>query len=83
MYIGPVAIQASDWSQSFLCYFDTFKPMPGEMRIVLQEFQPLLVKSGGREFEGGGQMVGRIVERYYNMMNESQSVWGSRLRHLP
>ncbi len=63
--------------------FAKFKPMPGEMRIVLQEFQQPLVKSGGREFEGGGQMVGKLVERYYNMMNESQSVWGSRLRHLP
>jgi hypothetical protein len=63
--------------------FDSFKPMPGEMLIVLQNFQKPLEKSGGREFDGGGQMVMRIVERYYNMMNESQSVWGSRLRHLP
>ncbi len=63
--------------------FAKFKPMPGEMKIVLQEFQKPLAKSGGREFDGGGQMAGRIVERYYNMMNESQSVWGSQLRHLP
>lgn len=63
--------------------FDAFKPMPGEMRIVLQDFQVPLAKSGGREFEGGGQTVMRIVERYYNMINESQSVWGSQLRHLP
>jgi hypothetical protein len=63
--------------------FDKFKPMPGEMRIVLQEFQKPLVKSGGREFEGAGQMVVRIVERYYDMMNECQSAWRSRLRHLP
>lgn len=63
--------------------FDRFKPMPGEMRIVLEEFQQPLVKSGGREFEGAGQMVMRLTERYYNMMNESQSVWGSQLRHLP
>jgi hypothetical protein len=63
--------------------FAKFKPMPGEMRIVLQEFQKPLAKSGGREFDGGGQMVMRITQRYYDMMNESQSVWGSRLRHLP
>lgn len=63
--------------------FDKFKPMPGEMRIVLQEFQEPLVKSGGREFDGAGQMVMRLTQRYYDMMNESQSVWGSRLRHLP
>ena len=63
--------------------FDDFKPMPGELLIVLQNFQKPLVKSDGREFEGGGQMMMRIVERHYNMMNESQSVWSSRLRHLP
>lgn len=63
--------------------FDDFKPMPGEMRIVLQDFQVPLAKSGGREFDGGGQMVMRLTERYYNMMNESQSVWRSQLRYLP
>ncbi len=63
--------------------FDRFKPMPGEMRIVLEEFQQPLVKSGGREFDGAGQMVMRLTQRYYDMMNESQSVWGSQLRHLP
>jgi hypothetical protein len=63
--------------------FAKFKPMPGEMRIVLQEFQTPLVKSGGREFDGAGQMVMRLTQRYYDMMNESQSVWGSQLRHLP
>jgi hypothetical protein len=63
--------------------FAKFKPMPGEMRIVLQEFQKPLVKSGGREFDGAGQMVMRLTQRYYDMMNESQSVWGSQLRHLP
>jgi hypothetical protein len=63
--------------------FAKFKPMPGEMKIVLQEFQKPLAKSGGREFDGGGQMVMRLTQRYYDMINESQSVWGSRLRHLP
>lgn len=63
--------------------FDDFKPIPGEMLSLLQAFQEPLRKSGGREFEGGAQMVGQIVQYYYNMMNESQSVWSSRLRHLP
>ena len=63
--------------------FAKFKPMPGEMKIVLQDFQKPLAKSGGREFDGGGQMVMRLTQRYYDMINESQSVWGSRLRHLP
>jgi hypothetical protein len=63
--------------------FYRFKPMPGEMRIVLRNFQKPLVKSKGREFDGAGEMVMRIIQRYYDMISESQSVWGSRLRHLP
>jgi hypothetical protein len=63
--------------------FYRFKPMPGEMLIVLQNFQKPLVKSKGREFDGAGEMVMRIIQRYYDVISESQSVWGSRLRHLP
>lgn len=63
--------------------FEKFKPMPGEMLVVLRNFQTPLAQSGGREFDGAGQMVMSLTQRYYDMMNESQSVWGSRLRHLP
>lgn len=63
--------------------FEKFKPMPGEMLAVLQNFQTPLAQSGGREFDGAGQMVMSLTQRYYDMMNESQSVWGSQLRHLP
>lgn len=63
--------------------FDKFKPMPGEMLAVLRNFQTPLVESGGREFDGAGQMVMRIVERYYDMMNECQSVWRAGVRLLP
>jgi hypothetical protein len=63
--------------------FEKFKPMPGEMLVVLRNFQTPLVESGGREFDGAGQMVMSLTQRYYDMMNESQSVWGSQLRHLP
>ncbi len=63
--------------------FDKFKPLPGEMLAFLRAFQEPLEKSGGKEFDGAGQMVGRITEQYYAMLNESQAVWASRLRHLP
>jgi hypothetical protein len=53
------------------------------MLVVLRNFQTPLAQSGGREFDGAGQMVMSLTQRYYDMMNEGQSVWGSQLRHLP
>jgi hypothetical protein len=63
--------------------FDKFKPLPGEMLAFLRAFQEPLEKSGGKEFEGAGPIVGRITEQYYAMLNESQTVWSSQLRQLP
>lgn len=63
--------------------FDEFKPLPSAMLEQLHALQEPLAKNGGREFQGAGQMVGRIVEQYYDMLNESQSIWNSQLRQLP
>lgn len=63
--------------------FDEFKPLPGELLAQLRAFQGPLKQSQGREFDGGGQMVGQMVERYFSMMNASGSMAGSRLRYLP
>jgi len=63
--------------------FDEFKPMPRLLHAQLRAFQGPLKQSHGREFDGGGQMVGRIVERYFSMMNASGSMAGSQLRYLP
>lgn len=63
--------------------FDTFKPQPQWMLNMLRAFEGPLNKSEGREFDGGGQMVGQIVQAYFSMMNDSNGLWGSRLRYLP
>lgn len=63
--------------------FDDLKPLPRKLLTVLQAFEGPLKKSKGREFEGSGQMAGRIVEAYFEMLNEGGSIRGSQLRYLP
>jgi hypothetical protein len=63
--------------------FDEFKGLPRGLLDMLREFQKPLIKSEGRQFDGDGQMFGRIVEAYFEMFNEGNGMWGTQLRFLP
>jgi hypothetical protein len=63
--------------------FDELKPLPHQLLDLLREFERSLVKSKGREFDGGGQMVASIVEQYFAMFNAGNGIAGSQLRYLP
>lgn len=63
--------------------FDEFKPHPRRLLEMLREFEGPLKTSGGRDFEGGGQMAGQIYEVYIEMLNTSSPIWGSQIRFLP
>ena len=62
---------------------NAFKPKPQQMLQMLRAFKEPLNKSEGREFDGGGQMVGQMVQAYFSMMNDANRIWGSQLRYLP
>jgi len=63
--------------------FEEVRAESRRMLDLLREFQGPLTRSQGREFDGGGQMVGQIVEVYFSMLNAGGSIWGSQLRYLP
>ena len=63
--------------------FDELKPLPRQLLELLRAFKVPLVQSKGREFEGGGAMVGRIVEQYFALFNAANGIAGSQLRYLP
>ena len=63
--------------------FEEFKALPRQMLDLLRAFQEPLVQSQGREFDGGAQMAGQIVEIYFSMLNAGSSIWGSQLQFLP
>jgi hypothetical protein len=63
--------------------FDELKPLPRQLLDLLRAFEQPLVDSKGREFDGGGQMVAQIVERYFALFNAGNGIAQSRLRYLP
>lgn len=63
--------------------FEDFKALPRQMLDLLRGFHEPLTQSQGREFDGGAQMAGQIVEAYFSMLNAGNAIWGSRLRFLP
>lgn len=63
--------------------FEEFKALPRQMLTLLRAFHGPLTQNQGREFDGGGQMVGQITEGYFSMLNAGSSIWGSQLRFLP
>jgi hypothetical protein len=60
-----------------------FRKLPRQLLGLLQALREPLTRSQGRDFDGAGRMVGRIVEVYFSMVSESSSVSRSRLRFLP
>lgn len=63
--------------------FEDLEPLPRQLLDVLRAFEKPLAASKGREFDGGGQMVARIAEQYFEMFNAGNGLDGSQLRYLP
>jgi hypothetical protein len=63
--------------------FDELRPLPRQLLDLLRAFEKPLLESKGREFDGGGQMVGQIVEQYFTLFNAGNGIAQSRLRYLP
>lgn len=63
--------------------FEKFKAFPRHLLVLLRAFHGPLIQSEGREFEGGGQMVGQIAHAHISMFNEGNAIRRSRIRYLP
>lgn len=62
---------------------DEVKGLSRQLLELLRAFQVPLIANDGRQFDGGGQMFGQIVEVYFSMFNSGNGIWGSQLRYLP
>lgn len=63
--------------------FEEFKSLPRQMLDLLRAFEEPLAESQGREFDGGAQMGGQIVELYFSMLNAGNAIRSSQLQFLP
>jgi hypothetical protein len=62
--------------------FKDFKDLPRRLLAGLRALQEPLARNQGRDFEGSGQLVGRVVETYFSMLSASSNVSGSQVRFL-
>lgn len=58
------------------------KGLPRQLLNGLRALQEPLARSQGRDFEGSGPVVGRIVQTYFSMISASSSISGSQIRTL-
>lgn len=63
--------------------FEAFKTYPRHLLGLLRAFHGPLIQSEGREFEGGGQMIGQIAHVHTSMFNKGNGIRQSRVRYLP
>jgi hypothetical protein len=63
--------------------FDGLKPLPKQLLDLVSELHEGLVKSDGKDFEGGGRLTQQIVELYFELMNAVSPIAQSRVRFLP
>lgn len=63
--------------------FEAFKAYPRHVLFLLRAFHEPLIQSEGREFEGGGQMVGQISQAHTSMFNKGNVLRRSQVRYLP
>lgn len=59
-----------------------FKALPRRLLNGLRALQEPLARNQGRDFDGSGPLVGRVVQVYFDMLSASSSVSGSELRFL-
>jgi len=63
--------------------YASFKGYPRQLLDLLRAFHGPLIKNKGREFEGGGQMVGQIANVHISMFNDGNPIRQSQVRYLP
>ena len=61
---------------------DDFKDKPRELLVALRALQEPLQRNNGKDFEGSGPLVGQVVQRYFDMLNDGNSIAQSQLRFL-
>lgn len=59
-----------------------FKDLPRHLLNGLRALQEPLARNQGRDFDGSGPLVGRVVQIYFSMLSASSAVSGSELRFL-
>lgn len=59
-----------------------FKELPRRLLNGLRALQEPLARNQGRDFDGSGPLVGRVVQVYFSMLSASSPVSGSELRFL-
>jgi hypothetical protein len=59
-----------------------FKELPRHLLNGLRALQEPLARNQGRDFQGSGPLVGRVVQVYFGMLSASSSISGSQLRFL-
>jgi hypothetical protein len=59
-----------------------FKDLPRQLLSGLRALQEPLARNQGRDFDGSGPLVGRVVQIYFQMLSASSPVSGSQLRFL-
>ena len=57
-----------------------FKDLPRRLLNGLRALQEPLARNQGRDFDGSGPLVGRVVQIYFQMLSASSPVSGSQLR---
>jgi hypothetical protein len=62
---------------------EEIKPLPKKLLDLLTELHAGLVKSGGKDFEGGGQINQQAVMTYFELFNNANGLTRSQLRYLP
>jgi hypothetical protein len=63
--------------------FESLKPLPKKLLDMLSELHAGLVKSGGKDFDGGGQLTMQIVGLYFELINAVSPIAQSQVRSLP
>jgi len=59
-----------------------FKELPRHFLGALRDLYAPLARSAGRDFDGSGPLVGRVVEGYFELLNASNGVSQSQVRFL-
>lgn len=61
---------------------EDFKPLPRQLLTALRALQEPLARNQGRDFDGSAPLVGRAVQSYFSMLNESGSITRRSLQFL-
>jgi hypothetical protein len=62
--------------------FRRHKHLPRQLLEGLRALQAALVQSQGRDFDGSGPLVNRLIQSYFSLQNAASPVAPRQLRHL-